>query len=110
MKTFFETQIKPNLALISVGLCLLMLMFQCSTNVRIKILEHQLTKSKKEVVARQDSLQTRTELLLEINRVKTQQRIVYDNNSIVRTVIRPDDVIMEYQRVQDSLERKLNGR
>jgi hypothetical protein len=40
--------------------------------------------------------------------LKTSYRVVYDNNSIVRTVKRPDDVMAEYNRLMEELSIKIN--
>lgn len=49
------------------------------------------------------------EILLEITTLETARRVVYDNNKIVRTVARPDDVMNEYDAKTKELRKKLNA-
>lgn len=49
------------------------------------------------------------EILLEIVTLETARRVVYDNNTIVRTTKRPDDVMNEYDVKIKELRKKLNA-
>ena len=44
----------------------------------------------------------------EISILKTSREIVYTNNAIVRTAARPDDVMNEYSKKIDELQKKLD--
>lgn len=44
----------------------------------------------------------------EISILKTSREIVYTNNAIVRTTARPDDVMNDYSRKIDELQKKLD--
>lgn len=48
------------------------------------------------------------EIMLEIISLETARRVVYDNNTIVRTTKRPDDVMNEYDQKIKELRKKLS--
>ena len=47
------------------------------------------------------------EIMLAIERYKVSYNVVYDNNTIVRTTKRPDDVMNKYNKEIDNLNDKL---
>ncbi len=47
------------------------------------------------------------EILLEIHSLETARKVVYDNNTIVRTTQRPDDVMNAYDQKIKELKDKL---
>jgi hypothetical protein len=49
------------------------------------------------------------EIMLEIMTLETARRVVYDQNTIVRTTKRPDDVMNEYDAKIKELRKKLNA-
>jgi DNA replication protein DnaD len=44
----------------------------------------------------------------EISILKTSREIVYTNNAIVRTSVRPDDAMNDYSKKIDELQKKLD--
>jgi len=59
---------------------------------------------------RMDSLRTEIRNVntnIEIEGYKISRRVVYDNNAIVRTTARPDDVINEYNKEIEKLEKQI---
>jgi len=49
------------------------------------------------------------EIMLEIVSLETARRVVYDNNTIVRTTARPDDVMNDYDKKIKELYKKLQA-
>lgn len=49
------------------------------------------------------------DIILEIDRLKTAKSILYDWNTVVRTVVRPDDRMNEYDKEIYVLEKKLKS-
>jgi len=47
---------------------------------------------------------------LEIHGLETSKRMLYDNNVIVRTSVRPDDRMNEYDQQIKALEKKLSDK
>lgn len=72
--------------------------------------KREITRLKKEVDSLRYSTYSKKELDLkmEINGLKTSKRTLYDWNSIVRTVVRPDDRMNEYDKEILKLEKELN--
>lgn len=80
-----------------------------------------LTKMKKEVVELTKRVNTADSLLmnidnkedlnlkLEINGLEVSKRLLYDQNAIVRTKIRPDDAINEYDEKIEALQIELRN-
>ena len=67
----------------------------------------------------QDSMMTELEsrptaeevnILLEIKGLETSKRMLYDQNAIVRTTIRPDDRMNEYDQKIKALREKLKSK
>jgi len=48
-------------------------------------------------------------LRMEIFGLKTSKRMLYDNNAIIRTVVRPDDQMNEYDILIEDLQKELDG-
>lgn len=47
------------------------------------------------------------DIIIEIQSYKISKRMLYDNNAIVRTKIRPDDRMVQYDEKIESLTKKL---
>lgn len=66
---------------------------QCSTNKRISKLETQIKTINQQI----DSVYVSDlQKLIEIEGLKTSKRTLYDWNAVVRTAIRPDDLMNAY--------------
>jgi len=77
-----------------------------SENIRMR-------KEVKALTEQVDSLQENTfskkdqELLYQLEGYKISKRMLYDNNAIVRTTVRPDDRMNEYDIEIGKIEKKL---
>lgn len=80
----------------------------CSTIKKVK----SMTEEVKELNAQVDSLTkvmaTKDEVkkIVEIEGLKVSKRILFDQNQIVRSVSRPDDKMMEYDKEIEKLNKK----
>lgn len=56
-----------------------------------------------------DQVYTKEEMdiVLEIQRIKTAKDVLYDWNTVVRTTVRPDDRMNEYDEKIENLEKQL---
>lgn len=87
---------------IIIVLLLLVMLQQCNTSSRISKLE----KNEKIVSQKFDSLHTvKIQKLIEIEGLKISKRTLYDWNSIVRTSVRPDDRMNQYDLEIQTLEK-----
>lgn len=102
--------IKKNFNIIIVFLMLLVLMVTCSQNSK-------LGKMQKNMQTIKDSTYTKTQidkkfevqkLNNEINGYKISYRMLYDNNSVIRTKERPDDIMNNYVTKINQLETRKN--
>lgn len=59
------------------------------------------------VILSQKISSEKMDILLKINAIEVEREVVYTSNSIVRTVIRPDDVMNKYSKEIKELEEKL---
>lgn len=76
----------------------------CGTKSSIKA-----TNKRIDSVIQRDSLNMEIlSIEREISILKTSREIVYTNNAIVRTASRPDDVMNDYSRKIDDLQKKLD--
>lgn len=77
----------------------------CSISTNVRILEEQINAIK-EVQNEHPSVKE-VELLMKIIGYDISYRMLYDNNTIIRTTKRPDDIMKEYtderQKLQDEL-------
>ena len=71
----------------------------CSTSRKVAALKVQLQE-------KMDSLATKDELrkTVEIEGLKVSKRMLYDNNAIIRTTIRPDDRMNQYDEEIKKIE------
>lgn len=87
---------------IIISLILLVMVQQCNVSSRVSKLE----KQQKTVSQKFDSLHTvKIQKLIEIEGLKTSKRTLYDWNSIVRTSVRPDDRMNQYDSEIKELEK-----
>jgi hypothetical protein len=75
-----------------ISLCLLVVLFvqNCSNTKKYNTLKKEVTLQTKRV----DSLPTRKDLKIE--GLEISKRMLYDNNAVIRTAIRPDDRMNQY--------------
>ena len=109
--------LKKNLLILAFILMTLMYVKSCTTsNKAQKVIKKQTVLL--DQAAKVDSLQTvqvndillqlkRNEIQHQIDGLELAKRIVYDQNAIVRTVVRPDDKIREYDEAIKELKKKL---
>jgi hypothetical protein len=92
-------KIKENYQLVLIGLFLILFVKQCGINRDID----RINKSIKETNKKMDSLATKKEL--EIEGLKISKRVLYDWNSIIRTTVRPDDRMNQYDQEIEKLQK-----
>lgn len=64
--------------------------------------------SEKIAILEKNSITTeQLQILLEIHSLETARKVVYDNNTIIRTTQRPDDVMNAYDQKIKDLKSKL---
>jgi hypothetical protein len=84
----------------------------CSTSAENKKLRKELTEVKIEldsIYSALDNIYSKDELdiRMEIDGLKTSKRTLYFENAVVRNVVRPDDIIQQFDDKIDALEKKL---
>ena len=105
-------KIKQYLPVVAIALMLLVFMNTCGTKGKIKGLEKDVEKLER-TCAKQDSTIKNTvsaeelKLLIELEGLKVSKRNLYDQNSIVRTKVRPDDRMNEYDEEMSVIRKKL---
>jgi hypothetical protein len=83
----------------------------CSTSKE----DVRMRKAVTELSAEIDTLDANTyskkelDLKLQIEGIRTSKRTLYDNNAIVRTTVRPDDRMNEYDQKIDKLKKELDA-
>jgi hypothetical protein len=92
-------KIKENYQFVIIGLLLILFVKQCGVNRDID----RINKSIKETNNKMDSLATKKEL--EIEGLKISKRVLYDWNSIIRTTVRPDDRMNQYDQEIEKLQK-----
>jgi DNA replication protein DnaD len=76
----------------------------CGTKSSIKQ-----TNKRIDNVVKRDSINMEIQSIeTEISTLKTAREVVYTNNAIVRTSVRPDDVMNQYSIKIDELQKKLD--
>jgi len=75
----------------------------CKTNSELSILK----KENIQMQSKMDSFQTKLPIIIQIEGFKISKRMLYDNNSVVRTKERPDDIMVTYDTKIEELEKKL---
>lgn len=94
--------IKENLHVILLALFLISSVQQCTNSRRLAKIE----KQQKALVERIDSTYTVSlQRAVEIEGLKISKRTLYDWNSVVRTAVRPDDRMNEYDKQIDLLQK-----
>lgn len=85
----------------------------CNTKNHIKKTNDNVTEMREEINITYNELDSifytkeEVDLIIEIQSYKISKRMLYDNNAIVRTKIRPDDRMIEYDKKIEQLEKKL---
>jgi hypothetical protein len=109
-------KLQDKLPLITLGLLVCTFLVTCSANRTIGKLEKQNKEFSTNVTSLEtlvDSLYTLTipsdelQTRLELEGYKISARNLYYNNAIVRTKVRPDDVMHDYNQKIDELTKKL---
>jgi len=97
-------KIKANSGIITLALCAILFLRQCG----ISRDQSKITKSIKSIESRLDSIPNSADLdrMIKIEGLKSSKRVLYDWNSVVRTAVRPDDRMNEYDNEIDKLEKK----
>jgi hypothetical protein len=97
-------KIKANQGMITLVLCAILFLKQCG----ISRDQTKITKSVKSIESRLDSIPTSSDLdkMIKIEGLKSSKRVLYDWNSVVRTAVRPDDRMNEYDVEIEKLEKK----
>jgi hypothetical protein len=93
---------KENIRMMAIGgglgfLLLLNTCTSCSTNKKVTKLEKRIDSLENTVATKRD---------LEIEGLRASKRTLYDWNAVVRTAVRPDDRMNEYDREIQKLENK----
>lgn len=105
-------KLKSYLPIVSIALMLLVFMNTCGTKGKIKSLKKEVV-TLQTTVAKQDSTLKNTvsaeelNLLLQLEGLKASKRALYDQNSIVRTKVRPDDRMNAYDKEMEAIRKKL---
>lgn len=92
-------KIKENYWAILLGMFFLLFLKQCG----ISRDQEKIVKELKTITLKMDSLSTKKDI--EIQGLKTSKRILYDWNSVVRTAVRPDDRMNEYDREIEKIQK-----
>ena len=97
--------------IISITLSVFIILKSCNTNKKIKRFNTNVIKLTKELEV-QDSVISQmitkedVEQIIKIEGLKISKRNLYDQNSIVRTKVRPDDRMNEYDQEIESLKKQ----
>lgn len=80
----------------------------CKTNKELNSLKKEVSLLKNEVDTLTNSVFTKKEMdvRLRIEGYEISKRMLYDQNAIVRTIIRPDDRMIEYDNKIKELQEK----
>lgn len=98
----FMNFIKSHFEKIVLALLLIIFVQQCSSSSRISKIE----KQAKVMNVRIDSVYTSDlKKMIEIEGLKTSKRTLYDWNAVVRSAIRPDDRMNEYDAEIQKIEK-----
>ena len=99
----FLEKIKENLNPITLFLLLIIFFRQCGINRDVD----KINKSIKTISARVDSIPNSSEFKkeLQISRLQLSKSILYDWNSVVRTAVRPDDRMNQYDQEIEKLQK-----
>lgn len=98
----FMNFIKSHFEKIVLALLLIIFVQQCSNSSRISKIE----KHAKVMNVRIDSVYTSDlKKMIEIEGLKTSKRTLYDWNAVVRSAIRPDDRMNEYDAEIQKIEK-----
>lgn len=105
-------KIKEYLPIVAIALMLLGFLQNCGTKGKIKSLKKSVD-SLTNVVIINDSLISNTvseddlQLIIEREGLKISKRNLYDQNYIIRTTVRPDDKMNEYDKEIKLINKKL---
>jgi hypothetical protein len=83
----------------------------CSTNKEdianrkaVEAMTNEIDSLKKISVTKEE-----IEILFQIEGLKISKRMLYDNNAVIRTAIRPDDRMNDYDKEIENLQKKLKS-
>jgi hypothetical protein len=91
-KKTFAQSLKEKSWLISLVLMLLVFLQTCSNSRNYKSVKKELDLQSKKI----ENLATKQELKIE--GLEISKRMLYDNNAIIRTTVRPDDRMNQYDQ------------
>lgn len=97
----FMDKLKSNQPIIVIVICAFLLLGQC----RMCNSMSKLTKSNQTLTAQMDSMERRFEKSVQIEGYRISKRMLYDNNAVIRTAIRPDDRMNEYDQEIAKLQK-----
>ena len=100
--------------MILVVMSILIYLSTCGTGGNIDRTNRRIDKVEKALRSIDSTASTKVseremEIMLEIMTLETARRVVYDQNTIVRTTTRPDDVMNEYDKKIKELNKKLQS-
>jgi regulator of extracellular matrix RemA (YlzA/DUF370 family) len=94
--------IKTHFEALVLALFLIVILQQCSNSSRIGKIEKQQKQTNQQI----DSFYSkRIEKAIQIEGLRVSKRTLYDWNSVVRTAVRPDDRMNEYDREIEKLSK-----
>jgi hypothetical protein len=82
----------------------------CSNTNKIKSITYEINNTTNQLNKYIDSTfysKQETDIIIDIEGYKISKRMLYDNNAIVRTKIRPDDQMNQYDSEIEKLQKKL---
>tara|TARA_R110000803_G_scaffold91516_5_gene158977 strand:+ start:182 stop:508 length:327 start_codon:yes stop_codon:yes gene_type:complete len=105
-------KVKNALPIVAIALMLIVFMNTCGTKGKVKSLSKQVEKLEL-TVEKQDSIIANTvsverlQNIVELDGLRVSKRNLYDQNVIIRTKVRPDDRMNEYDIEIKAIEAKL---
>jgi hypothetical protein len=112
MKTRIENFMNTYLLYAIYGLLIFSLLGNfrsCGTNSEVRKLKNEVSELNHKVDSLNSSIYTKTELdiRMSIEGYEVSKRMLYDQNAIVRTIVRPDDRMNEYDSKIKELRSKI---
>lgn len=89
-------KIKEYLAIVAIFLMMVIMVSTCGTRTKIEKLTKEINHLNSLDKQRDSIINVRIKSAIEVEGLKISKRNLYDQNAIVRTAIRPDDRMVEY--------------
>lgn len=105
---------KQNISYFTLVLLCCTFLYTCSTHRGVNKVTKE-TKALSSKIEKQDSTISKTvsedmlKLLIELEGLKISKRNLYDQNAIIRTTVRPDDRMNEYDQEMAEIRKKLEN-